>query len=719
MGSNSWSRNNVDPDPWKVWEDETAHDTTRLVAIRGLIWDEYVFAEGDSAEILNQLQLDFAIEKDQPKFIASAYNTRGIRFYLNGVLDSAYIYLEKALKLNEDLGNKDEAASNRTNLASVLMDMGLYEEAVKYNFESLTVFEESGNLFAQSQALNNIGYAYDQMAFYDLAITYYLRSADLVKASGNYEELMTSYINLGVACAASDRFDDAVAYYNKALKLSEEYKNEPNKAAALAGLGKCELMLGNINASLDYHEQSLALYRRTILNHHIATELSEIGEIYRRKKEYETALNYSLEAMEFAFESEQLELMRKTSEYLYFIYNDMNNYEKALTYFTVAVGFQDSIRNMENMNAVLEQNYEHEYEKKALVDSIAFENKTRFQKAEIAEQKAQLQKEQTQRYALWGGLGALAILALVFLRSYRIKKADNLVIQEQKIEVEKQRDKIDEQHHELHESHKEITDSINYAKHLQDAILPALGEISAALTDSFVLFNPKDVVSGDFYWFERNNKNEVLIAAADCTGHGVPGSMVSVVCSSALNRSVKEFGLNRPAEILDKTRELVVETFAKSGSSVRDGMDIALCLIRQNSVVFCGANNPLWIVRASSKITDEQLAARATLVKGDLTLIEIAANRQPVGKDDLQKAFIEHEVQLFPGDSLYMFSDGFPDQFGEKTGKKFKKKPFKELIIRMNDQPMKVQEELLLQAFNVWKGDLEQIDDVCVIGARL
>lgn len=706
-------------DPWAVWLDETEDDTTRLFAIRMFIWDHYIFDDSDSAEILNQLQLDFAIKKEQPKWIASAYNTTGVRFYLGGVLDSAYIYFEKALKLNESAGNRHEAASNRTNLASVLMDMGLYKEGISYNFQSLKDFEASGNLFAQSQALNNIGYGYDQMAFYDLAIDYYLKSVELVKESGKDDELVTSYINLGAACAASDRFDESLSYYKIALELGEQYQSNSDIAAAFAGLAKCETQLGNTDNALRYHEKALVLYRTTNLNHHIAFELTEMGEIYRLKKQYNTALNYSLEALDYAFKSNDLAFMGITSENIYAIYRDMNNFEEALKYFTVAVGFKDSIRNMENMNAVLEQNYEYEYEKRAFVDSIEFENKTRFQQAEITTQKAQLQKEKTQRYALWGGLGALAILAIVFLRSYRIKKADNLVIQNQKEAVEKQRDKIDEQHHELHETHKEITDSINYAKHLQDAILPSLDEISAALQESFVLFNPKDVVSGDFYWFERNNKNEVLIAAADCTGHGVPGSMVSVVCSSALNRSVKEFGLNRPAEILDKTRELVLETFAKSGTSVRDGMDIALCLIREGSIVFSGANNPLWIVRDSNKITEEQLAARSTLVRGNLTLVEIPANRQPVGKDDRQNPFQEHEVLLFDGDSLYIFSDGFPDQFGEKTGKKFKKRPFKELIIQMNGQPMKVQEELLLQAFNVWKGNLEQIDDVCIIGVKV
>ncbi len=254
---------------------------------------------------------------------------------------------------------------------------------------------------------------------------------------------------------------------------------------------------------------------------------------------------------------------------------------------------------------------------------------------------------------------------------------------------------------------------------MQDAILPPLDDVRNHFKETFVLFNPKDVVSGDFYWFEKIAENHALIAAADCTGHGVPGSMVSVVCSGALNRSVNEFGLTEPAAILNKTRELVIETFAKSGTGVRDGMDIALCAIQPNQVVFSGANNPLWLVRKKEKFSEAELNKRGTVTNNTHALIEIAANRQPIGATEHGIDFKQITIHVQPGDALYMFSDGFADQFGETTGKKFKKKPFKELLLHITAQPMQHQKQLLHEAFNVWKGSLEQIDDVCVIGVRV
>lgn len=702
-----------------LWQDKSQPDTIRLEALKQDIWENYIFADGDSARILNQIQLDLATETNNQKYSASAYNTTGIIFYLEGALDSAYIYMERALEINKTIGEGDAAASNRTNLASVLTDMALYDEAINYYFESLTQFESSGNLFAESQTLINIGLLYDKLGYYDLAIDYLQKSEDRIRESGDTSRLLPTYVNLAAVYRAADQFDKSYATYQKAYHFADQNEDKSGLAAVLGGLGKCEFEMGNVDQALAYHKQSLAIYENTTLDHHTISELNEIGKIYQSLKDYETALDYCLQALDYAVAMEDNVLMQQTMETLHEIYYELGDYEESLKMFSISVGLKDSIRQIENRDAILKQNYQYEYDKRALIDSIKFENKSQFQQLEINEQKAQLQKEATQRYALWGGVGALAVLAFIFLRSYRIKKQDNELINQQKAEVEQQRDKIDEQHNLLHETHKEIKDSINYAKHLQDAILPSLDEISADLPNSFVLFNPKDVVSGDFYWHAKINEEQTLIAAADCTGHGVPGSLVSVVCSGALNRSVKEFGLKQPAEILSKTRELVVETFEKSGEIVRDGMDIALCLIKENSVVFCGANNPLWIVRQANLLTDEQLNARGTLVKNELALFEIAANRQPVGKAENLSPFVEHEVEIYKGDSLYLFSDGFADQFGEKTGKKFKKKPFKELLIQINSSSMNEQQNLLLKAFNSWKGNLEQIDDVCIIGVKI
>lgn len=259
--------------------------------------------------------------------------------------------------------------------------------------------------------------------------------------------------------------------------------------------------------------------------------------------------------------------------------------------------------------------------------------------------------------------------------------------------------KIRRQKAKIEEAHKEIKSSITYARRIQSAILPPLKLVEQHLPDSFVLYKPKDIIAGDFYWLEVT-ENDVLIAAADCTGHGVPGAMVSVVCNNALNRSVREFGLTDPGLILDKTREMVIEEFEKSEEDVMDGMDVALCAFSGYRLRYAGAHNPLWLVR-----------------NGELT--EIRASKQPIGVYHNITPFQTHHIDLLPGDSIYIFSDGFADQFGGDRGKKFMSARFKKLIVSIQSESMPRQKELLNKAIKEWKGRRDQVDDICVIGVRV
>ena len=268
-------------------------------------------------------------------------------------------------------------------------------------------------------------------------------------------------------------------------------------------------------------------------------------------------------------------------------------------------------------------------------------------------------------------------------------------------QVEERTREVVKQKEIIEDKHKEITDSISYAKRLQQAILPPFEFITENISSNFILYKPKDIVAGDFYWAEKMEE-KFFIAAADCTGHGVPGAMVSVVCSNALNRCVKEFGISDTGKILDKTRELVVETFAKSNSDVKDGMDISiLCIDKKNNKVFwSGANNPLWYIE-------------------DGEIKEIKADKQPIGKTDNPKPFTTHEIELKTGIQFYLFTDGFADQFGGPRGKKYKYKQLSDLLLANCDLEMKQQMKQLEESFEVWKGSLEQVDDVCVVGVNL
>lgn len=255
-------------------------------------------------------------------------------------------------------------------------------------------------------------------------------------------------------------------------------------------------------------------------------------------------------------------------------------------------------------------------------------------------------------------------------------------------------------------AYSEITDSIKYAKRIQQAMLPEMRAVEAVLPDCFVLFRPKDIVSGDFYWMTRQGPL-TLFAAADCTGHGVPGALVSVVCNNSLNRAVREYGLTDPGRILDKTREIVTQELAKSDDAVKDGMDTSLCVLEGNTLLWAGANNPLWILR------------------GD-TILETKADKQPIGKYADPRPFTSHCITLEPGDVIYCFTDGYQDQFGgahlaggRSESKKYKAGAFKAFLLSIRHLGMAEQRAALEQNFDAWRGPLEQVDDVCIVGVRV
>jgi serine phosphatase RsbU (regulator of sigma subunit) len=332
--------------------------------------------------------------------------------------------------------------------------------------------------------------------------------------------------------------------------------------------------------------------------------------------------------------------------------------------------------------------------------SSEFEFKNQLEKEQLENQKQNAisnEKLKQQRLVITYSILVLLLIAFISIYIFRIL----LLTRKQKKTIEDQGLLVIEQKNIVEEKQKEIIDSISYAKRLQDAILPPREFVNKHLVENFIYYKPKDIVAGDFYWAEKAGEM-FFIAAADSTGHGVPGAMVSVVCSNALNRAIKEFRLTETGKILDKTRELVLETFEKSASEVKDGMDISLlCIDSKNKNIFwSGANNPLWFIQ-------------------DNELKEIKADKQPIGKTDYPKPFTTHQIEYKESTTFYLFTDGLADQFGGPNGKKFKYKQFSDLLIKNNNLSQKKQADIIHKAFSDWKGDLEQVDDVCVIGIKL
>ena len=447
--------------------------------------------------------------------------------------------------------------------------------------------------------------------------------------------------------------------------------------------------LRNDSTALVYLDLGLAIAKDLQNKVSEAHALTEIAKVYYVKTDYRGAIEKASQALSIARKIGSLGRIEASSSILHKSYRALNKFEQALEMHELYISTLDSLKSEANQNEVIRQEYKYKYDKKHLSDSLGYIQQ---QNIEQLAHKAELIKEANQRYVLYGSVGFLLILGGIVFRSYQLKKKDNILISEQKQKVELQKEIVEEKN-------KEILDSITYAKRIQSAILPPNRIIKEHLPNSFVLYKPKDIVAGDFYWLEHIG-GKVLFAAADCTGHGVPGAMVSVICNGALNRSVREFNLTDPGQILDKAREIVVEEFEKSEEEVKDGMDIALCSLEGNKLQYAGAHNPLWLIREGE-------------------IIETKANKQPIGKFDNIEPYTTHTFNLQKGDCIYIFSDGFVDQFGGEKGKKFKSKAFREMLISVQDKSMEEQKIIIDEVFENWRGDLEQLDDVCVIGVQV
>jgi serine phosphatase RsbU (regulator of sigma subunit)/Tfp pilus assembly protein PilF len=626
---------------------------------------------------------------------ANAYVELSEIVYFSDV-DSVIPLCSTAIKIL-DTGRTDTMRSTRykvlnikahalNNIGSIYYEKHDIPKALDYYFEGLKLREASGDVMGIAESLNNLGVLYKSQKNYDKAIENYKKSLELYIQANNGQGEATALGNIGGLYADENKNDIALVYFKRGLEVADSigYKN---KTATLLNY------IGTIYEKEDNHEQDALKYCMRALD--IETEIGDkegcagtlhvLAKIEQDINNNAKAIEYGTKALLLSQEIGSPQNIMNNAKLLYNVYNQQKKWKDALDMHVLYTATYDSINAQEKNKETLQKTFQFEYERKAA------QLKTEQEKKDIIAQADSKRQTIALLLVLIVALAA-GIIAILVFRSLRITRKQKVIIEEQKSLVE--------------QKNKDILDSIAYAKRLQEAILPPLNELKQILPESFVLYKPKDIVAGDFYWMQQSD-NKTFIAACDCTGHGVPGAMVSVVCSNALYRAVKEFNITEPGKILDKTRELVIETFQKSSEEVRDGMDVSLCVLtpagndqKSTLVQWSGANNPLVYVQ-------------------DNEMKEIIADKQPIGVQDGHKDFTTHTLTLNPGDNLYLFSDGYADQFGGPKGKKFKSRPFKELIRSISFKKMEEQRDVLNQSFETWKSDFVQTDDVCVIGIRI
>ena len=729
------------------------HDTIKINAL--IAWDNLIYnsdAQKDK-EInlrvveISSLNLNAQLHDKEiyfyKKSLGWAYNNLGLQFKNSGQYEIALDYYNKSLGVKFEINDEKGIAHCYLNIGVIFHTQGEFNNALIYYFKCLKIREQLKDLAGIAGAYNNIGAVYHYQDDFTTAEKYYNKCLEIAKEINSAPKMSSALNNLGNVLF--EKGDSAVKSYNKELATilynnSLEYYNESlaieNEAKSLSGISKCYNNLGTVffkkdmlDTALFYFTKSAELKLQLGELQGYSSAMSNIGKVFATKKDFRKAIEYGLIAKTNAEKVNAIIEENSAYDLLYEVYKGVGDYKNALLMHEKFLSSRDSISSKENITKTTQQQFQYEYAKKNAEDSVKQAEEIKLKNVELKvkdveskNQQLEIKAQQTNQYYLIIGLGVLGLFGLFIFNRLKITQRQKKIILTQQQETEKQKQKIESQHYQLEETHKEISDSIKYAERLQLAILPPTESMNLNLGDGFVLFQPKDVVSGDFYWMQRVGET-VLFAAADCTGHGVPGALVSVVCSNAMNRSVKEFGFKEPKDILNKTRELVIETFSRSSQEVKDGMDIALCGIKEDNsgkkhLSFSGANNPLWIIRKTSK-TDLNINENKVFSKNEYSVIEYKGDKQPIGLFDNMKGFNQQEVELEKGDRVYVFTDGFADQFGGEKGKKLMYKPLKEMLIDLHDTPMNEQKNKLSDFFETWKGNNEQVDDVCIIGVKI
>lgn len=526
-------------------------------------------------------------------------------------------------------------------------------------------FQASKDQLGLTRSKNILALIYDQYGQYEKALHYASKAVGAAKEANNKPSIADALTTLGQVYSRIKEYSSAIECFKLVLNIRSEQKDDLGKASALNLLGRNHLLNNEFSISEEYYHKSLEL-RSSIgdINGLPWTYLG-LASLFEKQNEADKSIMYYQEAIKSANENDSrlklLCLLGTAKNQL-----KIEQYKKAEKNLELALKISEEL-NIKSLQAeVLEQL------------SILEESNNNYQKS-----LNYLKKFHTIRESILNS-----------------ETANQLKQQQIAMAVEQ----AEKEALLFKEKNKEIRSSIEYAKMLQETILCSPEIIAEEFPNHFILFQPKDIVSGDFYWFHSKSDFD-FIAVADCTGHGVPGAMVSMVCNNALNKIIIEENENDTAKILEKISQEVRSVFKKEGakSEANDGMDIALCAINKerNKLFFSGANRPLVIIRKNE-------------------IIDIDADRKSIGGVSYQdNTFSKQELEIEAGDALYLFSDGYVDQFGGENGKKLKSKPFKELLLSIHSLNMNDQREKLKEAFEKWRGNLEQIDDVCVMGVRI
>ena len=630
----------------------------------------------------------FSQEKDSAYYKSKVKEIIQLKNQLNDSLFEKAEVLKKELK---EAGNFDVfIMQTEFAEANYFYRKQDFDEAIQRFQELLDKAKLNNDTLTEINAKESIANVYQYLDEHEKVVEYFTEGYNFWESIDSKKSMARSARNIAESQMHLGNFEEAKVMLDTAINIYKDIHDSNWTAISyyyLAGLYAKKIKVNNSDSlsNIQWLTESIQKGRSFFVNGTDGGLLDGSYKYYESllaflNGNYKKSIKLGLDAYQimliegFSSKSE----MPASTILLANAFENINQPKNALKYLEIHQNYMDSTSILSGNKNARSHSLKVEYKNKKSEEDLASKAKI---ESEKLNHNAYIDRQKM--YYLIGGLALIPLLIIVFV-------------------IFKRRKKLNWFYAQLFERTNDLNDSINYAERIQRAMLPLNKDLEKHFKEHFVLFKPKHIVAGDFYWLEQKN-NYIYIAVADCTGHGVPGALVSLVCHEALQRSLHEFDLNHTQDILNKTRDLLKQRFKySSGETIKDGMDIALCKLdlNNNKVEFSGANNPLWILR-----NNEMLAYKG--------------NKQPVGEYYAEKPFTCIEEDLKEGDLLYIFSDGYIDQFGGESGKKLKTPNFRKFIQKNASKKLSTQGKLLADNFEHWRRDMEQIDDVCIIGIKL
>jgi serine phosphatase RsbU (regulator of sigma subunit) len=718
--------------------DSNPHDSVKFSCYDELTWNK-LSTNTDSALIYAKLALQYASKSGIKAKIATAYSTLSSVHYYKNKIDPAIEYALKSYEIRKTFPDKTAATKSLNNLAIMYEANGELDKAMELLLDADKNLQ--ANNYIKSCIKNNIGGLYKKKGKYKDALDQFIAALRLKESSaesdkkdkaetlgnisGIYKDLndlkksrfylekayglslTTNDIGLksqlmdqmGILCRNEKNYDCAISYYKEALVLKKQFGNPTMISQSLVNIGTLLMAQKKYAEALKFTEEAIEIKRKENDKLGLSIALNNYGIIVSKLGKPAEGISAVKESIRLSEELNERENRVNSFKTMSEIYETMRDDKNALIWIKKMIELKDTMLNAESNKQIAEMETKYQSDKKE--QEIKLLNKDKdIQSKEIA-------LKNSQRNVFIVAFLLTIILAAFVFRSLQQNKKKNKIITQQKREVEESKAIIEHQKELVDEKQKEILDSIHYAKRIQSALLASEKILDTNLNGKenyFVYFRPKDIVSGDFYWAthvqNKQGHDLFFIACCDSTGHGVPGAFMSLLNTGFLSEAIKEKDIFKPNEIFNYVRKRLVESISTEGQ--KDGFDgILICFNREDkTLTYAAANN-------------------APVLSCESGMVFLPADKMPVGKGESEQSFTLHSIEYKQGDQLYLYTDGYPDQFGGPKGKKFKYKQLEQLLQSNRELKMQDQVARLEKEFIEWKGALEQVDDVLVIGIKL